>query len=307
MSRLPLLLCLLPGLALATPPPAAPAHAPAAPLPSLRAPGALRLQLPERHAWALGRSSETGAEDGNPSVRRGVVAGLLVGGLVGVLGGYVFCRGVETEDGGPGPFAPACSLIGGLVGAGIGAGVGALLGAGANALAGGDALEEGERATSGDVAVQVGWMSEAGSRLVSLPTPAGEPPRTGRTPNRSGPGASLRLLARLGPYVAAGPELALYHLRSALAPGGIYTSAGPLLVLGLQARGGPELGRLRPELVAGLARHAGDAGVFAASAGAALSYAVTPRFLPQLEARYHLNLEGEPDYVTLGAGVALRW
>jgi hypothetical protein len=297
MLRVASLLCLLPALALAAPP--LPAQAPRvhdAELPML-APGALRLQLPERREWSQQAYSQQSGQD----VRKGVLAGVVVGGLFGVATGVLLCNAAETSDGSRGPFPPACGLFGGLIGAALGAGIGALIDSAAGAeqgqWVGGPARRRGA-GDSVELGVQLGWAWRADARLA------------GHT-LLHGPGADLRLLARLGPYVALGPELAVYRLLTqefTHPVTGLSTrTGGTLSLLGMQVRAGAARGQLRPELVLGFGRVLGDAAFNAGSVGAALSYAVSPRVLPQLEVRYHHSFGQGADYVTLGAGAALRW
>lgn len=305
MLRVASLLCLLPALALATPPPTDVPRAHVA-APPLLAPGALRLRLSE--TWEA-----QPPEDPQQRVRYGVLIGAVMGGLAGMASGVWLCGGIETQDGSGPPFGPACGLVGGAAGAALGAGLGALMEAAVSARPGewlGPA-QGGDAPDALEFGLQLGWMLEPGPRVVDGPTPVGQPPQRVELPVLHGPGANLRLLARLGPYVALGPELALYELltREFTQPGtGLGGTYGATLyLLGLQARGGPDLGRLRPELVLGFGRFFGDRGAYTGSAGAALSYALSPRFLPQLELRYHHSFQGNPGYVTLGAGAALRW
>ena len=128
-----------------------------------------------------------------------------------------------------------------------------------------------------------------------------------------GLGVRLHLLARLNPYIAVGPELALYaHAGSRLHIGmgevpSLYNEA--LFQLGGVVRAGLELGRVRPALVGGIAYYAAESSRMGFSAGVEVELRLMDWLFLVADARHHddLGVESAPYFRTLGLGTRLFW
>jgi hypothetical protein len=133
-----------------------------------------------------------------------------------------------------------------------------------------------------------------------------------------GPGVRVQLLARLGRYLALGPETAFYlHAGSQVHIGPEEQASftyRPLFTAGVVARAGVEWGRVRPSLLAGLGWYKGAISNLGYALGAEVEVRLVDWLRLVLDARYHDNVhnfsfEGDPhhNYKTLGLGARLTW
>jgi hypothetical protein len=128
-----------------------------------------------------------------------------------------------------------------------------------------------------------------------------------------GVGARLHLLARLNPYLALGPEVALYaHAGSRVSIGAgevarFHNEA--LFQLGGVVRAGLDLGRVRPALVGGLAWYRAESSRLGFSVGVELELRLVDWLPLVVDARYHDDFEDRPNnyFRTLGLGTRLSW
>lgn len=128
-----------------------------------------------------------------------------------------------------------------------------------------------------------------------------------------GVGARLHLLARLGPNLALGPEVALYaHAgsRFQIGAGEVATFHNEALFqLGGVVRAGLDLGRVRPALVGGLAWYRAENSRIGFSVGVEVELHLVDWLPLVADARYHDNFEDGPNnyFRTLGLGTRLSW
>nr|WP_275900270.1 outer membrane beta-barrel protein [Pyxidicoccus trucidator] len=128
-----------------------------------------------------------------------------------------------------------------------------------------------------------------------------------------GPGARLHLLARLGPYLALGPEVALYaHAGSRIQigreeVGSLQNEA--LFQLGGVVRAGLALGPVRPAIVGGLAWYRAENSRLGYSVGVEVELNLVDGLALVADARYHDDFEDRPNnyFRTLGLGTRLFW
>lgn len=128
-----------------------------------------------------------------------------------------------------------------------------------------------------------------------------------------GPGARVHLLARLGPYLALGPEAALYARagsRWQIGAGEVGTFHNEALFqLGGVVRAGLPLGRVRPALVGGLGWYRAENSRLGFSVGAEVELRLVDGLPLVVDARYHDDFEGvsSANFKTLGLGTRLSW
>jgi hypothetical protein len=278
-------------------------------------PGALSLQVePERVVTLL-------LEDVRQlSVkRRSVVEGTLLGTGAGGLTGGLFVLYLCTHVIDGKSSLPLCAGGGALIGGAIGAGVGAVLGLavprwstvyerdGQHPLS--LQLEEPEARSAlarwlfhpgpvGELGVQLGYARDMGS---------GNP--------TDGFGGRLHVLARLGPYLALGPEVAWYGGVGTEdfvdATGQVFRTHRNLFQLGGLVRAGLEVGPTRTSALVGLAFYENRQGYAGLSLGGEVEVRPWERPPPVVfDVRYHLNideLQDDPDRLTFGLGTRLQW
>ncbi len=128
-----------------------------------------------------------------------------------------------------------------------------------------------------------------------------------------GVGARLQLLARLGPYLALGPELALYShagSRIQIEQGEVaHLRNEALLQLGGVVRAGLPLGPVRPALVGGLAWYRAENSRVGFSVGAEVELRLVDWLPLVVDARYHDDFEDRANnyFRTVGLGTRLYW
>jgi len=128
-----------------------------------------------------------------------------------------------------------------------------------------------------------------------------------------GVGARLHLLARLGPHLALGPEVALYaHAGSQLLIGSGevgHLRNEALFQLGGVVRAGLALGPVRPAFVGGLAWYRAENSRLGFSVGVEVELHLVDWLPLVVDARYHDDFEDRPNnyFRTLGLGTRLAW
>lgn len=281
-------------------------------------PGALSLQAEPQRVSNILLDDVQRLSVRKRAVLPSALVGAGTGGVVLALLASVAC--VASED--LGSVAAVCGLVGGAVGTAFGAAAGALVGLAVprwstvydREAQGGRSPRLVEDETEQDSAA--GWLLHPGP-LGEAGLQVGYGRRLDRHGDATdaGMGVRLHLLARFGPYVAFGPEAAVYsHVGTTrfVGPGvPTFVRDQPLFQLGGLLRVGAEFGRVRPAALLGLAWYEGDFSHVAYSVGAEVAVRLVEDWPPLVvDGRYHDNLQrlGEdPRYLTLGVGSRVVW
>ncbi|MBN1208769.1 MAG: hypothetical protein JXB05_28160 [Myxococcaceae bacterium] len=277
-------------------------------------PGALSLQVDDERVETL-----LLADVQRLSVKkRAVLPGLVIGTGAGAMGTALFAAFLcaVVEDAGS---SLSCGLVGALIGSVPGAVAGALVG-----LAVPRWSTVYRRAEPDDPPAQVEearpppssaerWFFHPGA-VGELGLRVGYARRLGGVDPQGGQGARLHLLALLGPYLALGPELALYARAGSetliIPGGGVFSQEEPLFQLGAVTRVGVELGRVRPAALLGLAWYLGQFSYIGYSVGAEVELRLVEWLPLAVDVRYHDNVQNlsvDPRHLTVGLGSRLSW
>jgi hypothetical protein len=126
-----------------------------------------------------------------------------------------------------------------------------------------------------------------------------------------GVGTRLSLLTRLGPYLAVGPEVALYTYAGSwteISNGEVaHLHDKVIFQLGGVVRAGVDLGRVRPALVGGLAWSRAEVSRIGFSVGVEVELRLVDWLPLVVDARYHNDLDDGHDFQMLGLGTRLSW
>jgi hypothetical protein len=252
--------------------------------------------------------------------KRAVLPGLIVGTGVGALGTALFAAFLcaVVEDAGS---SVSCGLVGALIGSLPGAAAGALIGLAVPRWSTVYASEGPEDAppqveeltpapsTTARWFYHPGAVGELGLRVGYARRLEGLNPQGGQ-------GARLHLLALLGPYLAVGPEMALYARAGSesfrfTGSQDVVTQVEPLFQLGALMRVGAGLGPVRPAALLGLGLSLGQSSYVGYSVGGEVELNLVEWLPLAVDARYHDNLQNlggvDPHHLTVGLGSRISW